>query len=515
MSNRIVLNSNEIATNEDVQSAQDWLSRDLSRVLEGLTFGSLDHKPSSGFEGGAIVSGLEVSLSSSNLTAVISPGVAVFFDESVDTTKDSPYKIGTLTSPQTVTLKPASPVSRWDLIEISLGEVTTSELRRVKGPSGFTDTSVPKVVTRSITARVRQGDSLFKTLPVITLAGYLPLAGLKVSAGASTLSNSVPIDFRKMASNFSPSASYTEPFGLDGFSRPVSFSVKEDNFTVSTSRNTAIIGQYRGPVSSSLSVSALGLATELTESPLVTLDDSSPDSFPASSWRYLYAYRPSFLCGYTSLCFSPVPPRVPGSSGFGPVDGIRPSSAFSPPAPFNPAELIGVGSALYMGAFLTYTDSVSSTTKILPSVKSGGFTRQTYLAEAPSTPPSAASATGGEIIDPNSSIVSSILVNPRDLLVGAPHPMSATMVRVDVRLRSSSSFPVGTLHTFRFRLVYAGSSDESVLDIRRLDSGEVVSFMVDIPLPETSYKSLIVDTDSTAVSGNIITLRAVGFFEAV
>jgi hypothetical protein len=152
MSKKIILNDKEVVFNEDVSAAQDWRSRDLNRLLEAMRYGTFENGPviSGSVVGSCAISGLELVRSGTNLDVIIGPGCGLFGFGGTDSDFENNYQISSLEDPVTLSL----PVSvagqyRYDLIEMSAEQVTTTEIRQVLRPLGPTqvlqNTVVPKI----------------------------------------------------------------------------------------------------------------------------------------------------------------------------------------------------------------------------------------------------------------------------------------------------------------------------------------------------------------------------------
>ena len=512
MSKRIIFNDSELATHEDVQNAQDWVSRDLGRVLEGISLGTLDNAPASGTNGVAIVSGLRVTGSPSNLSLTVSAGSALFTFAGVDPASSSSYLLGELEADYSTTLTIATipaGYERWFLVEVSASKVVVNDNREVLSPTGSTTTSVPKLEEATLTVRVRNGvKDLLGSGTIPTLQpdpGWLPIAAFRVVSGDLSLSSATFLDLRKLLSHFTPVASPLDPNGGDGFSGPVSFHVSPDHSLVYVSRLSATMGEYSSPLSTSPSTFSPLLLSQ--GFPHLTLADESPDSVATDGWKYIYAYRPSPACGYTTLCLSSVPPV----SLLITYDGLHPTAPITPPAPFNTDDKVS-SLALCLGAVLPYTDSVSGDKRFRLSTKSGGFTRQTYATTN-------SSITGGEVITPSTALsytdpsYTGVVFNPTSIVVSPfSHPASAVGIRLLIRIRANSS---GSNHDFWVADTTSASSVESsALFATVLFPGEIAEFTLDVPSSIPAAASLTVFTTAPGTEPATIDVRAVGFYEA-
>jgi len=512
MSKRIVFNDRELATHADVQDAQNWVSRDVGRVLEGITQGTFDDTSSTVNVGIAVVSGLEITRSPSNLDVIVSAGSALFYLPTTSDEQDSHYKLGVLEADVSLPLSSSVSNDIWYVIEVGVSEVVTNELRGVKSPTGgFVDTSIPKVKVVSLTASARPGTSAIAGaaafLPVIQPSpDKLPIAIVNVGSGTVTLASAAIMDFRKLLGRFNPPVSSYDSYSGDGFLAPVSFHASPDEFSVdlplssvTVSRNTVSIGGYSGPLSTSTSAFNPVVTTPLP--PHLVVNDTSFTGFSGSPWNYIYAYRPSPACGYTTLCFSEVPPTKFGQLS-GPIpDGLHPSAPFTPPRPFDQSSTIDPSMALCMGAVLFYDDA--GTTKIRNSSKSGGYTRQTYSSIAGVTP---SGTSGGEVVTGVASFP--LTFSPAALMSGVnqPNTASGVLLNVDIRVPAGGS---SAAYTF---LNTAATSENSILYTTFVNAGEYSSFSLEVPFMGPSPSVVVVP--GLVTPGVSIDIRAVGFYEA-
>lgn len=374
---RVKLYDREVATNEDAQLGLDLRSLDLNASLEAAFLGSFGGGPtaSSSVRAGAILSGLMVTGSTTGLSVNVSSGLAVFGFGTTDSAQNR-YRLGSLDASSSLSLPVSDPAFyRWDLIEVSAEEVVTTEVRQVLsvGPRrGLVNTPLEKFVTTGLRVRVRPGkpESLADArLPALQPdAAWLPIAAVRVTPGALTLSGALIFDLRKLLHYCSPtrrvlaSGGIRFEGGLGGFDSPVSVSSSERYVNVAPV--WARLGNYcspLGPTPGSL----------ITEAPRLDVNSDKPVglSLAEDTWYYVYAYRPHVSCGFSALVLSSVPPLVTNS-----YDRGIPSSSLELPTPWALSDV--TLAAQYVGAVRLYNNS--GTYYPLPFVKVGGFTSLTY-----------------------------------------------------------------------------------------------------------------------------------------
>lgn len=329
MSKKIILNDNEVVFNEDVERGIDWRGRDLSRLLEGIlqaTFGQLrggtSTDPGAGaVAGGAIISGLEMTWTNSNLDVTITPGSALFAIGGSDPAVDGVFQIATSEADTVLSLPVADAAKyRWDLIEVSASQVIVAETREVLsgGPlRTLSSTPVDKVRENQLQLRVRSGtpatlaaDAMLPELQ--SEFAWLPLFAVRVEPGMLRLlgvgdPNAHSFDLRKMFSR----VRFDPDFG-HGFQYSVSLA-SQGSF-VTSHRNWVQMGNYNSPMGVgfyiNISTGTSGRNPFPTR-PLVNvnLDKARGLSLSVDTWYYIYAFRPHESAGYTSMFLSDIGPN--------------------------------------------------------------------------------------------------------------------------------------------------------------------------------------------------------------
>jgi len=333
MSKKIILNDNEVVTNEDVEGTVGWRARDLHRVLESHLQGTFRSDPGVGMvEGGAIISGLDMSFSASNLDVTISPGSALMAIGGVDSAGDNSFQTGTLEDSLSLSLPVANvTLYRWDLIECSVAQVVTQEFRQVLSvgpPRLLSLVNVDKIKDNVLTFRVRSGipDSEgAAVLPVIQPdAAWLPLYAIRIDPSRTTLlsgltSNAQNYDLRKLLRRSRPD----EDVG-HGFQYQVSLFSSGDQ--VYSHKNWVQMGNYCSPVSPRFYItsSAGGDGPPPPIRPRLVISGDIALGLPLSpdTWYYIYAYRPHINSGYTSMFLTTYPPEVGIDAPTGKLSGV-------------------------------------------------------------------------------------------------------------------------------------------------------------------------------------------------
>lgn len=364
MSKKIILNDNEVVFNEDVEQGIDWKGRDLARLLEGLlqaTFGQLrDGTPTDpgagSVAGGAILSGLEMTWTTSNLDVTITPGTAIFSMGGSDTTVDGAFQLASSETDTVLSLPVASPTNyRWDLIEVSASQVTVSETRDVlsSGPlRTLSPTAVDKTRENQLQFRVRSGTPAALAADALLPAlqpdpAWLPLFAVRVEPAMIRLlgigvQNAHSFDLRKMFSRVRSDVDFAH-----GFQYPVTLSISSG--FISSHRNWVQMGNYNSPMGVGFYINTTIGATGRNPFPTrplanVNLDKAVGLSLSVDTWYYAYAFRPHENSGYTSMFVSDVGPNTATGS----PTGRMAATPIILPAPF-PAE--STAPTQYLGAF--------------------------------------------------------------------------------------------------------------------------------------------------------------------
>lgn len=347
MSKKIILNDKEVVFNEDVSAAQDWRSRDFNRLLEAMRYGTFENGPliSGQVVGACVVSGLELIRSGTNLDVLISGGTGLFGFGGTDSNFENNYQLSS--SENTVTLSlPVAVVGqyRYDLIEVSAEQITTTEVRKVLRPLGPTqvlqDTVVPKIKENRLKFRVRSGTPNPTTSVLMPALqpdpAWLPLYAIRVDPGALHANSLIFYDLRLWLRGFSATGNLSTTMDKWG-SRPEL--VRDSATTLSMSQNTLTTRGYTAPV---------GFATPNPARMNINVNVQRPAGvvYVVDQWYYLYAVRPNSSCGFVDLTLSPNPPPI----GTGLPNGIRFGLAM--PAPW-PTDGTAVGH--YLGAVRLYS----------------------------------------------------------------------------------------------------------------------------------------------------------------
>jgi hypothetical protein len=324
MSKKVVFNSNEVVTNEDVQRALDWRARDLHRWLEAIlgTFGS---DPGTGvIEGGAIMSGLDMTFSSTNLDITLSPGSALLAIGGADASVDNSFQTGTSESATVLSLPVAdAALYRWDLVECSVSQVTTRESRQVlsTGPlRTLSPTDVDKFKENILQFRIRSGTPDAADVALLPFlqpdAAWLPLFAVRVEPGMVTLlgsggaSNAQSFDLRKMLARVRSDIELA-----NGFQSPVSMTSSGEE--VESHRNWVQMGNYNSPVAGNFHINTVsglsGLPVQVRPSVNVNTDKAAGVTLAVDTWYSIFAYRPHNNSGFTSMYLSDGRPNVVGA----------------------------------------------------------------------------------------------------------------------------------------------------------------------------------------------------------
>ena len=353
MSKKIVLNNNEVVTNEDVAEAQDLRARDLSRVLEGHLLSSLGSGPTTSLviESGAVISGLSLTRSSSNMSVSISRGAALIGFGGASVENDNIYQLSSLEHPISLGISPAPAVgqTRYDVIECSAVQITETAARQVLTSLGPTrrlvPTTVPKIVNNTLLIRVRSGvpaSSSSATSPSLRPdPAWMPLYVVGVTGGALNTSSLAIYDVRRWVSR-------TNAHGLlssvvDGFrSSPHMYLAAGSSTVITVGANEVSIGGYTSLVGSSAFSSTLTAPLSIDVSARIP----SGVTRAVDQWYYLYAVRPNSSCGHVVLTYTADPPP------FGPnfPHGTRTNLPLPAPWPNDPTSV-----GHYVGAFRLYS----------------------------------------------------------------------------------------------------------------------------------------------------------------
>jgi len=355
MSRKIILNDNEVVTNEDVASAQDLRARDLNRVLEGLLLSSLGAGPAASIEGGAIVSGLNLTRSSSTLAVGISTGTALMAFGGSSVEFDNVYQLSSLENPISLGI-PAAPVvgqTRYDVIECSAVQITETEERNVLTSLGPTrrlvPTIVPKTIRNTLLVRVRPGAAAVSSSALIPSLrpdpAWIPLYVVGVSGGSLTTSSLIIHDVRRWVSRVNSHGLLSSAIG--GFrTSPHVYLAPSSNTIMTVSPNEVSIAGYTSLLGNS------SFSPTLTAPLSIDVSFRIPNGVTrvVDQWFYLYAVRPNSSCGNVILTYTPDPPPTGANL---PV-GTRTNLPLPAPWPNDPTSV-----GQYLGAFRLYLDGGS------------------------------------------------------------------------------------------------------------------------------------------------------------
>lgn len=354
MSKKIILNDNELVTNEDVEQGIDWRGRDLYRWLEAYLQNTFSSDPGTGFiEGGAIISGLEMTFSSVNLDVTISPGSALMAVGGEDASLTNSFQMGSSESDVVLPLPVAhATLYRWDLIECSVSQIVTRESRKVlsTGPiRTLSPTDVDKFQDNVLQFRVRSGTPDTSTNALLPFLqpdpAWLPMFAVRVDPGRFRLlgsgiePNAQNFDLRKLLSRSRP-----DPALGHGFQYPVSLA--SSGAVVQSHRNWVQMDNYNSPVAPGFYITTFaGVSsppTPIRPSANVNGDKAQTLTLAVDTWYYLYGYRPHVNSGYTAMFFSGIPPETDLDA----PTGKMATGALVLPVPFKP----DVAPTQYMGA---------------------------------------------------------------------------------------------------------------------------------------------------------------------
>ena len=205
MTKKYILNDNEVATNEDVQSNDEWNSQTLYRIVEAIQSGTFTSSSGSPVVPGSILAGFDLVPSTTNLSYTVRPGSGFFSFPTVDPLVNGTTQMASLESDYVLSLPVASVAEyRWDLVEVSATKTVSSSLRGVVGggSSAPVPTLVPKLEENQLSFRVRSGppnaSRSLARIPDLDLSNeWIPLAAIEVSPSALTANTLQVLDLRK------------------------------------------------------------------------------------------------------------------------------------------------------------------------------------------------------------------------------------------------------------------------------------------------------------------------------
>jgi|10_taG_2_1085330.scaffolds.fasta_scaffold01307_3 hypothetical protein len=377
MSKKIILNDNEVVTNEDVTKASEWSNRDHLRVMDGVVSGDMDVTgPAAGtFIAEAIASGLGIDFSSTNLDVTVQPGQALFRVGTFDADTESPLQLATLESPYTISLPVADGSGyRWSLIEVGVETLVGREDREVLtrvGPYRKTlvTTSVEKTRTRSLRFRVRSGaaNSTYEDAALPSLQpdlSWLPLWAVLVAPSQTVISGANHMDMRKFAHRMVSGGNASFLRGWD--SAPPSL-YKRSTSVMMTSAREVVVGGYRG------TLVGLNARSFVPQAPSVGANDNlarrSGLALNTNDWFYIYAYRPSSSCGFIGLMIDSTPP-LHGNEGY---EHGNFNSVFGSPGVPGPFPASGTASYHFLGSVKFRLDATSGLFEYRDFHKAGNY----------------------------------------------------------------------------------------------------------------------------------------------
>ena len=496
MSKKIILNDNEVVFNEDVEAAQNWRQRDFNRVLEAMWRGTFGQGPliAGTVVGAAIVSGLDLIKSATNLTVLITPGTALFGFGGTDTAFDNIYQLATSEATVTLALNVAHPtLYRWDIIEVSAEKIVTTETRKVLTALGPTrrlvDTVVPKVEENRLKFRVRPSDSylaplLAKMQPLQPDPAWLPLFAIFIPPAALTAAPSVQHDLRLWLRNFDTTNFASQ--AMNGWRSPPSL-FKDDPGSgggnrVLTPQNAVTISGYTAPVGfNSLGTNPTRLGIN------INVERPTGLTYVVDRWYYLYAVRPHLNCGFVALTLSDLAPPV----NTGIPNGTRIGLPLPPPWPAEPT-----APGYYLGAIRLF-DAGGGNFNIHDFVKAGNYVSFPGYQE-PLNPPGAA-ATSRFLLELAASGLSTRTINPG---TDGPDVVPPHVCLVKTLWYVETNVSDVTLTVF--------TQNGFVIIIQRVKANDTGYFTVDIPLPfdgSTQYQFRI-NGGTATVEANIL-----GYYE--
>jgi hypothetical protein len=508
MSKRIWYNDQEVIVNEDVFDDVSYARRDYHRLIEGelfRTLGNASGLTAGQVQAGCVLSGFDITRSTTNMNVTIAPGMAAIAFGGVDATIESNYQVATLETAATLTVSPPSiGFERYDVVEISglrsVANETREVLALVAGRRRLVPTPVPKLQTNSVQVRIRPGvQAATGTAMCPALRpdqAWIPIHVLYVPSGATTASGSIWLqDHRKFLKNVVPGIS----FGQNLASQPSVKAVNDDN-TIRINAGRLLLGDYVGELKNQIGAGMFALAPSSEFIMAITGSTVLPASIApaADKWFYLYAYRPDPSSGYVSVLISDLPP-VSGTSAriFSAPAGVV------APRPWTSASLI----TYHLASFKMY-DSGSGVWRCRDFVRTGTYTAVTGARDV-------FAGTNDNVVFNGGVSAAGQNVTVEDASSALAIPPHVNFVRLQVDLSNATA--TRTLGTLRVQSVGTATGFATNWGNINFDMTQYVSqtATVDIYLGGTGGRQIRLLP--TFVSGTLLNVivRVVGFFEEV
>tara|TARA_Y100000310_G_scaffold335320_1_gene416999 strand:- start:274 stop:1773 length:1500 start_codon:yes stop_codon:yes gene_type:complete len=498
MTKKYILNDNEVATNEDVQSNDEWNSQTLYRIVEAIQSGTFTSSSGLPVVPGSILAGFDLVPSTTNLSYTVRPGSGFFSFPTVDPLVNGTTQMASLESDYVLSLPVASVAEyRWDLVEVSATKTVSSSLRGVVGggSSAPVPTLVPKLEENQLSFRVRSGppnaSRSLARIPDLDLSNeWIPLAAIEVSPSALTANTLQVLDLRKKFSRIRhqeiPSSGRNYCSGFASFDEEVVI----DRQKVTTGNYESILTQ----------VFTSSTSDKIRLNPNSSFAISSGLTITPGLWYYAYAYRPSSKAGYCSVFLTDVPP----SSGLSLDPGI-PSGPVNLPPPFT-TPVSGFPSH-YLGAVKFYQDG--PTLKPIPFRKQGNMviiSGESLSSFAGATTQNKVHSSGGNLILGGTTQTATINPDGDGMHSVPPHVRA---VRLNLQFEVTSAATSGL--SFRLR----SGVDPFTYYRVSIDPGAVVCPSVDIPLPDDG--STQISVEAIGLPADIGGWRAwvTGYFEEI
>jgi hypothetical protein len=508
MSKRIWYNDQEVILNEDVFDDVSYARRDYHRLIEGELFRTLGNASSltaGQVQAGCVLSGFDITRSTTNMNITIAPGMAAIAFGGIDTDIESHYQVATAEAATTLSVAPPSTgFDRYDVVEISGLRSVASETREVlalvAGRRRLVPTPVPKLQTNSVQVRLRTGvQAATGTAMCPALRpdpAWIPIYVLFTPSGTTTASGGVSYqDHRKFLKNVVPGIS----FGQNLAYQPAVKAVNDDN-TIRVNAGRILIGDYIGELKNSNGAGMFVLAPSSEYLTAITGSTVLPSSIApaADKWFYLYAYRPDPSSGYVSALISDLPP-VSGTS----ARLLSAPTSVVAPRPWTSANLV----TYHLASFKMY-DSGAGFWRCRDFVRTGTYTAITGQRDVfPGTNDnvvfnSGVSAAGQDVTVEDAS---SALAIP-------PH---AHFVKLQIDLSNSGA--TRTMGTLRVQSVATASGLATNWGNINFDMTQYVSQTATVDIYLGGAGGRQIRLLPTFLSGTLLTVvvRVIGFYEEV
>lgn len=491
MSKKIILNDNEVVTNEDVAAAQNFRQLDFNRLLEAQWSGRFGQGPfiPGSKVGACVVSDLGINPSNSDLSVSISGGSALFgFGNAFGPLGSNIYQLSSAEGTTVLPLGVSHPTqTRWDVVEVSVDKIVTNETRKVLTSFGPTvrrlvNVSVPKLEENRLKFRVRSGISAVGSSALTPYlqpdAAWLPLYAISIPPLALTASLSTIYDLRLWLSNFT--TTNVDSTLTDGW-RTAPSVILESPSLLSVSSNVVTMLGYTAPVSSNLvgaTPSRLRLDINAQKPPGIV-------SYNTDQWYYVYVTRPHRNCGLTTLSISDLPPPLGPSLPEGTRQGISLSSPWPTDSSSRSRYLCSVrlyelgGSNYGIRNFARVGNFVSLSSVLYPSAPPGANTLNLFVEEA--------------------AVVGSTTVRVNPDMGTALVPPHTRLVRTNWSVKASAPLVFSVM-----------TQDGSVLDEYAIAGTDTLSVSIDIPMPFDMTTEVMYRVTGAAAA---VTASAVGYYE--